>query len=277
MRRNCSRQENLMALAFYLCPPLPGRTGTTAMQRPSFLPGEIERSGSATCLKIANLKACDPNRTGLGFANAARMGRQVTSEYLTEPDKTMSEAMPYPRRCGSASRSESESPTLRDRGLGFFSSRQPAAARAGTRRAGSHARQSGLLPQRASFQLRGHLLPHGHRHPRPAHGKPYQTVGGGNTERATHIVERHFAQCAARPSLRPQPHHARRPLPRRVVSSRVLHTPTDDQWLYAFDGRKIALPSSDESTWPSLNFIHYHDDCVFERYTWSRSSRKRKL
>lgn len=93
MRRNCSRQENLMALAFYLCPPLPGRTGTTAMQRPSFLPGEIERSGSATCLKIANLKACDPNRTGLGFTNTAGMDRQVISEYLANPDATMSEAM----------------------------------------------------------------------------------------------------------------------------------------------------------------------------------------
>ena len=52
---------------------------------------------------------------------------------------------------------------------------------------------------------------------------------------------------------------------RVVVSSHVPHTPTNDQWLYAFDGRKIALPGSDESTWPSLDFIHYHNDCVFER------------
>ena len=52
---------------------------------------------------------------------------------------------------------------------------------------------------------------------------------------------------------------------RIVVSSRVPHTPTNDQWLYAFDGMKIALPGSDESTWPSLGFIHYHNDCVFER------------
>ena len=52
---------------------------------------------------------------------------------------------------------------------------------------------------------------------------------------------------------------------RVVVSSRVPHTATNDQWLYAFDGRKIALPGSDKSTWPSLDFIHYHNDCVFER------------
>ena len=52
---------------------------------------------------------------------------------------------------------------------------------------------------------------------------------------------------------------------RVVVSSHVPHTPTSDQWLYAFDGRKNALPGSDESTWPSLDFIHYHNDRVFER------------
>ena len=52
---------------------------------------------------------------------------------------------------------------------------------------------------------------------------------------------------------------------RVVVSSRVPHTPTNDQWLYAFNGRKIALPGNDESTWPSLDFIHYHNDYVFER------------
>ena len=52
---------------------------------------------------------------------------------------------------------------------------------------------------------------------------------------------------------------------RIVVSSRVPHMPTDDQWLYAFDGREITLPGSDESTWPNLDFIHYHNDCVFER------------
>ena len=52
---------------------------------------------------------------------------------------------------------------------------------------------------------------------------------------------------------------------RVVVSSHVPHTPTNDQWLYAFDGRKIALPGSGESTWPSLDFIHYHNDCVFEQ------------
>lgn len=52
---------------------------------------------------------------------------------------------------------------------------------------------------------------------------------------------------------------------RVVVSSRVPRTPANDQWLYAFDGRRIALPGCDESTWPSLDFIHCHNDCVFER------------
>ena len=42
---------------------------------------------------IANLKACDPNRTGLGFTNTAGMDRQIISKYLADPDATMSEAM----------------------------------------------------------------------------------------------------------------------------------------------------------------------------------------
>ena len=52
-----------------------------------------EHTESAVCFKIANLKACDPNRTGLGFTNTAGMDRQVISEYLADSDATMSEAM----------------------------------------------------------------------------------------------------------------------------------------------------------------------------------------
>ena len=51
-----------------------------------------------------------------------------------------------------------------------------------------------------------------------------------------------------------------------VSSSRAPHTATNDQRLYAFDGRKIPLPGSDESAWPSLDFIHYHQDCISERF-----------
>ena len=92
-RRNWSRQETLMALAFYLCPPLPRKNWDDSDAEIRLLAGEIGRTESAVCFKIANLKACDPNRTGLGFTNAAGMDRQVTSEYLADPDATMSEAM----------------------------------------------------------------------------------------------------------------------------------------------------------------------------------------
>lgn len=51
---------------------------------------------------------------------------------------------------------------------------------------------------------------------------------------------------------------------RVVVSSRVPHTPANEQWLHSFAGRQIHLPSGEESTWPSREFIHYHNDCVFE-------------
>ena len=92
-RRNWSRQETLMALAFYLCPPPPRKNWDDSDAEIRLLSGEIGRTESAVCLKIANLKACDPNRTGLGFTNTAEMDRQVKSEYLADPDVTMSEAM----------------------------------------------------------------------------------------------------------------------------------------------------------------------------------------
>lgn len=92
-RGNWSRQETLMALAFYLCPPLPRKNWDDSDTEIRLLAGEIGHTESAVCLKIANLKACDPNRTGLGFANTAGMDRQVISECLADPDATMSEAV----------------------------------------------------------------------------------------------------------------------------------------------------------------------------------------
>lgn len=82
-----------MALAFYLCPPFPRKNWDDSDAEIKLLAGEIGRTESAVCFKIANLKACDPNRTGLGFTNTAGMDRQVISEYLANPDATMSEAM----------------------------------------------------------------------------------------------------------------------------------------------------------------------------------------
>lgn len=92
-RRNWSRRETLMALGFYLCPPLPRKNWDASDAEIQLLASEIGRSEAAVCLKLANLKACDPNRTGLGFANIARMDQQVMDEYLADPDATMTEAI----------------------------------------------------------------------------------------------------------------------------------------------------------------------------------------
>ena len=61
-RRNWSRQETLMALAFYLCPPLLRKTWDDSDAEIQLLAGEIGHTESAVCFKIANLKACDRNR-----------------------------------------------------------------------------------------------------------------------------------------------------------------------------------------------------------------------
>lgn len=64
--RNWSHQETLMALAFYLCSPLPRKNWDDSDAEIQLLAEGIGRSGSAVCFKISNLKACDPNRSGSG-------------------------------------------------------------------------------------------------------------------------------------------------------------------------------------------------------------------
>lgn len=82
-----------MTLAFYLCPPFPRKNWGDSDAEIQLLAREIGCTESAACFKIANPKACDPNRTDLGFTNTAGMDRQVISKYLADPDATMSEAM----------------------------------------------------------------------------------------------------------------------------------------------------------------------------------------
>lgn len=48
-------------------------------------------------------------------------------------------------------------------------------------------------------------------------------------------------------------------------ASELFTSRPERQRLYAFDGRKIALPGSDESTRTSLEYIHYHNDRAFEQ------------
>ena len=257
-RRNWSRQETLMALAFYLCPPLPRKNWDDSDAEIQLLAGEIGRTESAVCFKIASLKACDPNRTGLGFTNTAEMDRQVISEHLANPDATISEAMWELEQIGiqisynGEIKASGSSRPSQPQQLGLERVEQVR-----TRVNQEYFRSVLLSNYGGICCLTASTFP-------PCSRRAYQAVGGGHAERAPHVIEQPFAQRAARPSLRPRPHHARRPLPRRGLLARAAHA-HNDQWLYAFGGRKIALPGRDKSTWPSLNFIHYHNDCVFER------------
>lgn len=46
-----------------------------------------------------------------------------------------------------------------------------------------------------------------------------------------------------------------------VVSRKVVHDEPNDSWLWAYNGRKIELPSCNS---PALEFVEYHQDCVFQ-------------
>ena len=61
-RRNWSRQETLMALAFYLRHPLPRKNWDDSGTEIHLLVMEIGRMESAACFKIANFKVCNHDR-----------------------------------------------------------------------------------------------------------------------------------------------------------------------------------------------------------------------
>ena len=258
-RRNWTRQETLMAFAFYLCPPLPRKNWDDSDTEIRLLAGEIGHTESAVCLKIANLKACDPNRTGLGFTNTAGMDRQVKSEYLANPYATMSEAMWELEQTGiqisydGAIEVSGSSRPSRPQQLGLEHVEQVS-----TRVNQDYFRSVLLSNYGGTCCLTGidipALLTASHIKPWAA-ATPSERLMSSNGIPLNALHDRAFDRGLITLDDRY----------RVVVSSRVPHTPTNDQWLYAFDGRKNALPGKDKSTWPSLDFIHYHNDCVFER------------
>ena len=258
-RRNWSRQETLMALAFYLCPPLPRKNWDDSGAEIQLLAGEIGRTESAVCFKIADLKACDPNRTGLGFTNAAGMDRQVISEYLADPNATMSEAMweleqiririSYDGEIEAPGSSRPDQPQQ----LGLERVEQVR-----TRVNQDYFRNVLLSNYGGTCCLTGidipTLLTASHIKPWAA-ATPSERLMSSNGLLLNALHDRAFDRGLITLDDRY----------RLMVSSRVPHTSTNDQWLYAFEGRKIALPGSDESTWPSPDFIHCHSNCVSER------------
>ena len=222
---------------------------------------EIGRTESAACFKIANLKACDPNRTGLGFTNTAGMDRQVINEYLANPDETMSEAIWELEQIGIQisydgeieSPGSSRPPTEKQLGL-------ERVERVRTRVNQDYFRNVLLANYGGTCCLSGidipALLTASHIKPWAA-ATPSERLMSSNGLLLNALHDRAFDRGLVTLDDRY----------RVVVSSHVPHTPTNDQWLYAFEGRKISLLGSDESTWPSLDCIHYHNDCVFEQRT----------
>ena len=257
-RRNWSRQETLMALAFYLCPPFPRKNWDDSDAEIQLLAREIGRTESAVCFKIANLKACDPNRTGLGFTNTAGMDRQIINEYLANPDATISEAMwelgQTGLRISYDGEIEASGPSCPDQPqqLGLERVEQV------RKRVNQDYFRSVLLTNYGgTCCLTGidipTLLTASHIKPWAA-ATPSERLMSSNGLLLNALHDRAFDRglITLDDSYRV------------VVSSHVPHTPANDQWLYAFDGRQIRLPGSEESTWPSLDFIHYHNEYVFE-------------
>lgn len=286
--RTWSREETLMALAFYLCPPSGRKSWDDIDPEVQALARALHRTEGSICFKLGNLKACDPNRTGSGFSRTAHMDTQVMNEYLADPDGTMDEALAQLSRVGL--------------GISFDSSGDdtPSLTIADATPARESADQREKNASRTRRDSAGKAIPS-----IPSKGLERETItkerinqgyfrrillfnyGGtccltGLSEpallTASHIKP--WARASERERLMPSNGLLLNALhdrafdrglitlddDYRVVVSRTLpHTEENDRWLYAFDGEKIHLPGPKSSyTWPSLDFIHYHNDCVFE-------------
>ncbi|WP_317416145.1 HNH endonuclease [Thermophilibacter provencensis] len=240
-RRNWSRQEALIVLAFYLCPPLPQKNWDDSDTEIRLLAGEIGRTESAVCLKIAYLKACDPNRTDLGFTNTTGMDRQIISKYLVNPNATMSEAIWELKQigirisCDGEIEASGSSRPDHPQQLGLERVEQVR-----TRANQDYFRSVLLSNYGCACRLTGIDIP---TLPTASHIKPWAAATPSERLMSSNglLLNALHDRAFDRDLITPDDRY------RVVVSLRVPHTPTNDRWLYAFDGRKIALPGSDGS------------------------------
>ena len=272
-----NREQTLMALGLYLLPPVGKRNWDDPDPQIKVIAEAIGRSGNAVCLKIANLKNCDPNRTGKGFSNGSAMDREVMAEYLAAPSETLAEAMGLLAQNGIVLCEREGVPSL----------------------------QAGGRPLRAGpavtfeydGQLKGSVAPVGAERDARVRARVNQDYFRRNL-----LANYRGACCLTRIDTTAllvashiKPWGKSAPAERTVssngillnalhdkafdkglitlddqyrvrVSSRLRHSESNDRWLFAYEGRRIDLPHDPtKATWPSLEFIRYHNDCIFER------------
>lgn len=270
--RNWSRSETLMALAFYLCPPPSRKNWDDTDLEIQRLAQAVGRSESAVCFKIGNLKSCDPNRDGKGFKNAARLDAQVMNEYLASPSEVMDEALNCLAQAGISIEydgSVDSNPTIQlESNLAMDSARNrsnPPGSRTGKEKlATMRARiNQGYFRSILMTNYNGACCLTGINIPAllvASHIKPW--AASSERERvmpSNGIILNAFHDRAFDRGLITLDDNYR-----IVVSSNIPHSTENDRWLYSFAGEKIRLPQeADWTAWPSHEFIHYHNDCVF--------------
>lgn len=269
---NWSRSETLMALAFYLCPPPSRKNWDDTDSEIRKLAQAIGRSESAICFKIGNLKSCDPNRSGKGFKNAARLDLQIMGEYLSSPSSTIGEALADLADVGIAieyDSSEERRPTLTI-SPGHSSHKDNPLSSDHPERIGRE-RTSAVRTRINQDYFRTVLMTNyngaccltGIRIPElliASHIKPWAV----STERERLLSSNGILLNALHDRAFDRGLITLDDNYRIVVSTHMRHSRENDRWLFSVAGNKIHLPrTGDDSTWPSRDFIHYHNDCVF--------------
>ena len=270
-RRNWSYEETLMALLLYLCPPNRRKNWDDTDPEIRALARALNRTEGSVSLKIGNLKSCDPNRTGVGFKNASHMDRRVMEKYLSEPDATIAVATACLLDNGievgfdgtqaritvqdGASRSR---PAANHPRVGHRLEGRERLVEASERINQGYFRQILMANYQGTCCLTGihipALLTASHIKPwRSASGKERLMASNGLLLNAFHDRAFDRGLITLNDSYR------------IVISTKVPHTPENDRWIYAFEGKRIHLPNQLEKTaLPSLDFIHYHNNCIFE-------------
>lgn len=261
-----SREETLIVLGLYVSMPPSGRKNWDKTDDVvTSIAAHMGRTPDAVIFKIANLKASDPNRPGIGFVNVSRLDREIMESYLDDPDGTIAACSEALGRCGFSFTGGCS--------LEFDSGDTNQAGRGRGLEQVIGIERAALVKQRVNQGYFRRVLLDNYRgrccvsgisvpallvasHIKPwAVSSPQEKASVRNGLLLNALCDKAFD----RGLMTVLPDYTVR------VSSKLPHTAENERWIFSLDGTGIALPDDpSRETWPDKELLRYHNDCVFE-------------
>ena len=252
-RNNWTREQTMMAFALYRILP----SGKWDQRNPTVrkLAEHIRRSPSAVALKLGNLASLDRNRTTKGLTNCSRLDREIWDEYEERGDALVLESAQLLASAlnGADDRPGTHADSVVERII---------APRIGYDR-------PALVTERVNQQYFRNTLVHNYRdrccitgialdpllvasHIKPwKDSSPTEKVSASNGLLLNAFHDRAFDQGLITLDDDFTVH----------VSSHVEHTEINDEWLYRYEGQRIAMPAVCE---PSREFLEFHREHIYQ-------------